>query len=127
MKFSPVEPPREFAVGRDKQITLRDCSRIELEPNEQVTFVTQTTEFDVAKKSWGYYATPSLNKRLHRFDLRGVLTKGADGDTFFLLLVERGKEDEFAGYLADTGMSIVCWLDCDEAFVVLQDRLRTDT
>ena len=124
MKITTIMPPREFAVGQDCEITLKDCARVELAPNEQITLTTDSkTEFDITRKSWGYYATPSLNKRLSRFNLRGVLTRGADGDTFYLLLVERGKEDEFASYLSETGMHVVCWLDSDEAFGVLQTNM----
>jgi hypothetical protein len=98
---------------------------VRLEPDEQVTFITPSgTELDVVRKSWGYYATPSLNKRLRRFRLRGVLAKGTDGKTFFLLLVEDGKEQEFQQYLAQTGMTALCWLDSDEAFRELEQKLR---
>ena len=67
---------------------------IQLEPDEQVTFVTDSgSEYDVARKSWGYYATPSLNSRLAGFGLRGVLVRGDDGKAY-LFLVEMGKASE---------------------------------
>jgi hypothetical protein len=124
MEITTHRPPREFAVGADRSIVLKDCGKVFLEPDEQVTFVTASgAEYDVTRKSWGFYATPSLNARLPRFGLRGVLTRGPGGDRFFLQLVERGKEAEFYQYLAQTGVTVVCWLDCDEAFRNLQEKL----
>src|SRR5438105_15753607 len=70
------DPPRAFQVGRTEKIWIRDCAHISLEPDEQVTFLTgEGAEYDVARKDWGFYATPSLNSRLARFGLRGVLVR----------------------------------------------------
>ena len=104
-------PPRLFSVGYKKEIQLKDCGRITLEPDEQVTFLTESGgEYDVVRKSWGFYATPSLNRRLKRFGLRGSLVKNQEG-TFYILLVERGKETEFQQYLDSAGLRRICWLD----------------
>ena len=79
MKFTPIDPARVFSVGRGGRIQLKDTARITLEPDEQVTFVTRAgAEYDVVRKSWGYYATPSLNGRLRRFGLRAVLSRSPD-------------------------------------------------
>ncbi|MBI5726148.1 MAG: class I SAM-dependent methyltransferase [Planctomycetes bacterium] len=111
MKFFPNDPPREFKVGRDGHITLRDCGRIELSPDEQITLVTQAGgQFDVARKEFGFYATPSLNGRLVRFGLRPALVK-SPGDLFFILLVEKGSEKLFKEYMADEKQVLICWLD----------------
>ena len=40
MKFSKKNPPRKFKVGLDKSIEISDCGSINLNENEQVTFVT---------------------------------------------------------------------------------------
>lgn len=114
MKFTAVDPPREFTVGRDSQITLKDCGRMELEPNEQVTFATASgTEFDVARKSWGYYATPSMNGRLREHNLRAALVVN-EQQRVFLLLVEVGKESEFFNYLEQQDQTLVTWLYAEE-------------
>ena len=64
MKFTPQQPPRAFQVGPTGQITLLDYGKIRLEPNEPVTFMLpEGGEYDVARKEWGFYATPSLNGR----------------------------------------------------------------
>ncbi|MCC2667802.1 MAG: hypothetical protein K0Q72_273 [Armatimonadetes bacterium] len=111
MKIEAIDPPREFRAGRHQQVALKDCAHIALAADEQVTFVTESGgEFDVLRKSWGFYATPSLNGRLLRFGLRPVLARNGREQTF-VLLVEQGHEADFEQYLADDGMTIVCWLD----------------
>ena len=127
MNFKRLDPPREFRVGSGGAIGLKDCGRVQLDPDEQVTFETEAGgEYDVVRKSWGFYATPSLNARLRKFGLRAVLTRGAGGKRIFVLLVERGREDEFHAYLGQTGMTILCWLDSDEAVRNLEAKLGGD-
>ncbi len=111
MKFERREPPRAFEVAG---AVMSDCGTARLSPGEQITFVTEAGgEYDVARTRWGFYATPSLNSRLGRFGLRPLLAANGAGK-FFVLLLERGHEDELAGYLREQDMRIVCWLD-DEA------------
>lgn len=121
MKVDPVLPPREFAVG---EIVLRHVADVELEPDEIVTFKTASgTEYDVGRKDWGYYATPSLNRRAREHGLRGVLAANADGRAT-LLLVEAGREPAFEDYCAHEGMRVVAWLDSDEAVAEAVRRLE---
>jgi len=116
VKVVPQSPPRKFRVGNDGHVELSDCGTIELAPDEQVTFTTEAGgEYDVARKSWGFYATPSLNGRLPRFGLRPALVKGLD-EKFFVMLVERGRDAEFQAYLDAEGLRLLRWLD-DEAFL----------
>lgn len=118
MRFTPVDPPRIFEVG-DRRLRLSDCGRIELDPDEQVTFVTEAGgEYDVTRKDWGFYATPSLNGRLSRFGLRGALVRNRMGQ-YFVVLVERGREPSFEQYVADERLLVVSWLDTDEALNAL--------
>lgn len=115
MNLKRNEPPREFRVGSGAGITIRHCADVELEPDEQVTFVTAGgTEYDVVRKVWGYYATPSLNGRLAAKGLRAVLVRNEAG-RLYLLLVERGCEPQFEAYAATERQGIVCWLDSDTA------------
>ena len=114
MRFRPQDPPREFEVGYGETIVMRDCGRVELDADEQVTFTTESgAEYDVARKSWGFYATPSLNGRLTGFGLRGVLVRNRIG-RYFVLLVERSHEQEFDRYLKIEGLDVVRWLDTSE-------------
>jgi len=124
MKVTPTDPPRVFEVGGGERIRLKDCARIHLEPDEQVTFVTESgAEYDVARKSWGFYATPSLNGRLPQFGLRGALVKSPAG-RFYVFLVERGREAEFQGYLDVEQHAVICWLDSDRDLERLERALR---
>jgi hypothetical protein len=124
MKFVKQEPPRAFEVGHDVKIVLKDCGRVELEPDEQVTFTTPGgAEYDVARKDWGFYATPSLNGRLQRFGLRGVLVRNRLGQ-YFVLLVERGREAAFERYVAGEQLAIVTWLDESGVLERLDARVR---
>jgi len=120
MRLDPIEPPREFQVG---EVTLRHSADVELEPDEQITLVTGSgTEYDLVRKSWGYYATPSMNGRLAAHGLRAALAVNPEGK-LSLLLVERGCEPQFDGYLAEQGMRVVSWLDSDEAVASALERL----
>ncbi|NJB67088.1 hypothetical protein GGQ74_000728 [Desulfobaculum xiamenense] len=119
MKIERRDPPRRFRTGIRDDVTMSDCANIALGPDEQVTFVTESgAEYDVARKSWGFYATPSLNGRLAGFGLRPVLVVNTLG-RHFVLLVEDGSEDDFAAYLHSESLRVVCRLDDPEALATL--------
>lgn len=124
LKVTERNPPRRFVVGTENRIEIRDCGTVALEPDEQVTFVTEAgAEFDLARKDWGFYATPSLNGRLRRFGLRGVLIKNRGTGRYFVVLVERGHEDPFGTYLEIENLMVVAWLDGDDALAELERRM----
>jgi hypothetical protein len=107
MKLCQLDPPRSFSVG---SINIKHSANIELDVNEQVTFVTASgTEYDVVRKSWGYYATPSINGRLIDHGLCAVLVRNASGK-IYLLLVEEQSKVEFDLYLEQEGLVIISWL-----------------
>lgn len=114
MKVVPLDPPRRFLVGHPGQeIALHHCADVHLAPDEQVTLKTETgTEFDVVRKDWGYYATPSLNGRLASFGLRSALVMS--GERRYLLLVEKDRLADFEAYLKKQKMTVVAWLDGPE-------------
>jgi hypothetical protein len=114
VRFDPVDPPREYACGIEDAVVMRDCGRVHLEADEQVTFTTPDGgEYDLARKSWGFYATPSLNGRLGRFGLRAALVRNSRRQ-WFVMLVERGHESEFEEYLASERLTVVTWLETTE-------------
>ena len=111
MKIDPKNPPRVYQVGRSVTVNMRDCGTVHLDPDEQLTFKTEAgAEYDLARKDWGFYATPSLNGRLQQFGLRAVMVKNRIG-RFFVLLVEGGKEALFDQYVAVEELQIVTWMD----------------
>jgi len=113
MEFNPLDPPRQFRVGKDGAVELSDCGSVHLDADEQVTFRAGDTAFDVTRKSFGYYAANSLNGTLPRQGLRPALCRNTEHDLLFLLLVETGKEADYRRYLSDEGMEHVRWLDED--------------
>ena len=124
MKFKPIDPPRRFTVGRDTKFEVKDCAHIELKPNEQVTFITESGgEYDLARKEWGFYASPSLNGRLKSFGLRAALVKNDGSKKFYVMLVEKGKEGEFQAYLKTHDYWIVSWMDSDEELNRMAQKL----
>ncbi|MBV9521515.1 MAG: hypothetical protein JO010_01900 [Alphaproteobacteria bacterium] len=124
MRFDAKTPPRTFIVGNAAPIAMQDCGTLHLAPDEQVTLVTESgAEYDVARKEWGFYATPSLNGRLEGFGLRAVLIQNRGTMRYFVLLVERGKEEAFARYLDAENLRIVHWLDSSEACAALDRKL----
>ena len=123
MKAEFHEPPRIFVVGVGDQIELKDCGSIRLEPGEQITFTTgQGAEYDVTRKEWGFYATPSLNGRLSSFGLRGVLVRSSIG-RYFVLLVEKGFEKSFEEYRSGEGLAVVAWFDDEVELARLHSAL----
>ena len=125
MKFDQKNPPRTFIVGNDIKFEMKDCGSIKLQADEQVTFLTDSgAEYDVARKEWGFYATPSLNSRLSSFSLRAALIRNMNSGHYFVLLVERGREKAFEGYMEHEGLEIISWLDGKEALDSIRDKIR---
>jgi hypothetical protein len=124
MHVKENSPPRRFTVGTgDLKFQISDCGAIRLDADEQVTFVTEDgAEFDVARKDWGFYATPSLNGRLSEFGLRGVLIRNRTTGRYFVLLVRAGHESKFERYCAQETLAVVSWLDSTEVL----DRLAAE-
>jgi len=111
MMLEIIDPPRKFQAGFEEKRTISDCCHITLHPDEQVTFTNGSTiEYDVCRKDFGFYATPSLNSRLLKYNLRAVLVKNRI-ELFFVLLVEKGKEELFYEYLNEEKMVVVKWID----------------
>ena len=125
MNFETKNPPRTFTVGTQGKILMKDSASIHLNPDEQVTFKTESgAEYDLARKNWGFYATPSLNGRLSSFGLRGVLIKNRETGNFFILLVEKGKEALFDEYCNLENLGVITWLDCEESLKKLEKKLE---
>ena len=111
MKIIKKRPPREYKVGVDSQITIKDCGSILLEDNEQITFLTSNEkEYDVAKKDWGFYATPSVNSRLKNQGFKTALVRNSIGQ-LYIMLVEKDKLGIFKTYLREEKNEVIEWLD----------------
>lgn len=113
MHVERVDPPRRFAVGKgDTQ--LAHCADLWLESEEMVTFRSASGgEYDVTRKEWGYYATPSLGKRVRAFGMRAALMRNRETQQRFVVLVEMDKEAAWRAYMAEEAQDLVAWLDDD--------------
>ena len=107
MKIKIKKNPRKFKipVGK-KEITLTDAARIKLKKNEQVTFEHLSSEYDVAKKDWGYYATPSVNGRLKKNGFRTFLIENKK-KKIYIFLVHKNKMYQFKKYCNDDKQKIL--------------------
>ena len=126
VKFLPKDPPRRFSVGNSVKFDIKDCGTVSLGPDEQITLVTeQGAEYDVARKDWGFYATPSLNGRLEQFGLRAVLIKNRGTGRYFVLLVERSREPLFERYCEQENLAVITWLDNTSVLDTLAEKLKS--
>ena len=110
MKFKSKNPPRTFNVGKDEKISLSDIGDIHLDPNEQVTFVTESNNrYDFCRKDWGFYATPSINSRLKNENFITALVAN-ENRNIYIMVVEKSKIKEFRKYLKDDNQTVLSWL-----------------
>lgn len=124
MHIEHHEPPRQFGVGY-RDIVLSHSASIMLGPDEMVTFVDGNGgEYDVTRKDWGYYATPSLGRRLRSFGLRAALMRNVETRQCFVVLVEESKQDQWRSYMRDERQELVMWLDDEERLASLPAEER---
>ena len=105
MKLKINKKSRKFKVGIKKTI-LKDLGKVYLNNNEQLTFINKKSEFDFVKKNWGYYATPSINKRLKNFNFRTFLTQNFLKN-IFIMTVHKEKIKEIKKYLKEDKIKII--------------------
>lgn len=112
MKIDKLDPPRVFAVGKQGGITIQECARISLAAGEQVTFVTPSGKrHDFVAKEWGFYATPSINKRLRDEGFKTALVRNHNTGRYFIMTVEEDRRALFDAYLKAEDCDVVEWLD----------------
>lgn len=100
-------PPRIFEAGAKKTIEISHVADIALSENEQITLVADDgSEIDVVKKEWGYYLTPSINKRLVKFGITVFLVQNSRGNVF-VMAVEEEKMAEFEKYIKFTEQRVI--------------------
>ncbi|MAV94398.1 hypothetical protein OAK21_06335 [Pseudomonadota bacterium] len=114
MKHNFKDKPRKFVVGVDQDIELSDFGEVFLDPDEQITFNdAHGNEYDVCKKDWGYYATPSLNGRLQSFNFFSALVMNKSTQKKYIMLVHHDKLDLFNKYIANEDQEIIFWFHKD--------------
>lgn len=111
MKLNLKKVPRIFYPRGDFKIKIRDLGDIELMPNEQITFVKKSgSRFDFVSKDWGFYATPSVNKRLKNENFKTAIVQNNKGNVY-IMVVETEKLKSFKEYCKMEDQRILEWLD----------------
>ena len=105
MRFLVKNPPREFTVGRDDWVTLRDCGAVALEPGEmtEIAGAKDETVWRVARQPWGFAIPLPLNRPVGARGLRARIA-GRSPERAHLLLVDPELEDAFEQYAAREDM-----------------------
>lgn len=120
MKIDHLDRPRKFKVGAGQKITITDCGKILLDTNEQVSLSTDSDAcWEIVRKEWGFYATPSIGHRLKRQGFRTALMANQDGRVY-LVIVEETQRERFDEYCNRESQKVLRWLDepfsfCDDS------------
>lgn len=111
MNIDPLDPYRRFEVGIAGS-SISHVANIRLDSDSQITFLSpESLEYDVVRKEWGYYATPSLNGRLRANGMRAALVRSRDTGLLFVVLVEVKQELLWRDYNQRERQEFLCWLD----------------
>lgn len=111
MHLDRLAAPRVFPVGR-RALTISHVLNVFLEANEMVTFIdSEGREYDVVAKEWGFYATPSVDRRLRDFGLRAAFVRNQGDGRGFVVLVALTMLEEWEAYMNSEGQVLVTWLD----------------
>jgi len=106
MKIKLKKKPRQFLVGKNKDIKILDIGFLNLNDNEQITLKNKKFVNEVTKKDWGYYLTNSINGRLINNGFKSFLVSNKKKKIFFLV-VQKNKEKEFMKYLKKENLKIL--------------------
>ena len=89
-------------------VTLYDCGNVELRDDEQVTVTneTGTSGYDVVRKSFGFFATPSLNHHLVQSGFRSALVE-CNGRLYIVIIDNMA---EWERYRDEHGYRVIRWL-----------------
>ena len=110
MKIFKKKKPRIFLVSEKNQIFLKDVGKVFLNDNEHLTFFTKNKKnYDICKKNWGFYATPSVNNRLKKEGFNTALAK--QNNKYFIMIVDNKKKKLFNNYCKKENYKVVEWLD----------------
>ena len=111
MKFKKNKTSRSFIVGIKKKLKIKDVGTVYLAPDEQLAFVTENkNRYDITRKNWGFYATPSINSRLKKEGFKTALTKNPI-NRIFVMIIEKENMLKFKKYCKDHKLKILFWLD----------------
>ena len=103
--------PRIFKVGENKKIKIKEVGFLYLKKNEQITFISENKKnYDFIKKSWGYYATSSINGRLKKEGFKTALVRNKF-NKYYIMVVDKKKIKNFKNYCKTENQEVVEWID----------------
>ncbi len=110
MRVLKKKKPRIFLVSKKNNIRLKDVGKIILGNDENLTITSiNNKNYEICKKDWGYYATPSINVRLKKIGFKTALVK--QKKKYFILLVDKKKIKSFNYYCRIENYKVIKWLD----------------
>lgn len=78
--------------------------------NENLTISSKDKKnYEICRKNWGYYATPSINFRLKKNGFRTLLVK--QNKKLFVMIVDNSKRKLFEQYIKLENYKIIKRLD----------------
>ena len=98
MKIKKIN--RKWKVGLKNDILISEKCSIQLLNNEQINFSTKNfknIDNEICKKNWGYYLTPSINKRLKKYKHKVFILKNLSKQ-FLFSNSQKFKLSEFKKY-----------------------------
>tara|TARA_Y100000816_G_C25971445_1_gene506927 strand:- start:299 stop:640 length:342 start_codon:yes stop_codon:yes gene_type:complete len=98
MKIKKIK--RQWKVGLKNDILISEKCIIQLMNNEQISFSSKNfknTDNEICKKKWGYYLTPSVNKRLKKYKHKVFILENSSKN-FYLALVKNSNFFDFKKY-----------------------------
>tara|TARA_A100001011_G_C14256113_1_gene820170 strand:- start:334 stop:675 length:342 start_codon:yes stop_codon:yes gene_type:complete len=110
MRVLKKKKPRSFLVSQKNNINLKDVGTVYLNDDEHLTITGNNKKiYEICKKSWGYYATSSINFRQKKNGFKTALVK--QDRKFFVLIVDKDKRSNFKSYIKKENYKIIKWLD----------------
>ena len=101
---------RKFKPSSKSRVIITEKAKIYMKHNEQITLIDiNKNQYDIVKKSWGYYSTPSINKRLKNNNHKACIVKNIEKKTIFLFSVNIKKKNEFNKYLKKNKIKVIKW------------------
>ena len=80
---------KKWKTGLKNNIFIKEKFSIKLNINEQINFVTKNfnqIDNEICKKNWGYYLTPSINKRLKNYNHKLYMLKNLEKNHFIAIV-----------------------------------------
>jgi hypothetical protein len=97
---------RSWYVGKKENIKIYEKAKIELNQNEQISFIDKNGSdiYEICKKIWGFYLSPSINKRLKNYNHKIYLTKDKFNKVF-IMAVSLNQIKKFKFYCKSENLS----------------------